>query len=54
MLHGCRLDVLTSTRETADELFRLFIPNDLSVHVSSVSARAPAMWVLLVLLEGPL
>jgi hypothetical protein len=36
----------------ADERFRLLVPDDLSVHVSSASAHAPAVWVRLVSLEG--
>ena len=40
--------------EAADERLRFLIPDDLSVHVSSTTTRAPTVRVLLVSLEGPL
>jgi hypothetical protein len=41
-------------RETTYERLRLFVPDDLLVHVSSTTARAPAVRVRMVSLEGPL
>ena len=39
---------------TAYKRLRLLVPDNLSVHVSSTTARAPAVRVRLVSLEGPL
>ena len=41
-------------RKTTDEWFKLLVPDDLSIHDSSASARAHAVRVRLVSLEGPL
>ena len=41
-------------REATDEQLRFFILDNLSVHFSSTTTRAPTVRVRLVSLEGPL
>jgi len=49
--HCCCHNVLACSRETADELLRLRVSDDLSVHLSSPSADTSARRVRQVLLE---
>ena len=43
---------MTGSIEAADERLKFLIPDDLSVHVSSTTTRAPAVGVRLVSLKG--
>jgi len=49
--HRCCHNILACSREAADRLFSLPVPNDLSMHLSSPSADTFARWVRQVLLK---